>query len=118
MARGYSRDLRERLLQAVASGLSKSEVAARTGVSLRTLQRWQRTQQQGGTLERGRPTGGPRKIPRADEPALRDAGGGDAGCDPGGALCRLGGGRVRAGEHGDDEPGLAPRQPPVFEKRP
>ena len=71
MARGYSRDLRERLLQAVASGLSKREVAARTGVSLRTLQRWQRTQQQGGTLDPGRPTGGPRKIPPADEPALR-----------------------------------------------
>lgn len=71
MARGYSRDLRERLLQAITSGLSVSEVARRTGVSPKSLHRWQEKQAQGRSLEPGRPTGGPRKIPPADEPALR-----------------------------------------------
>ncbi|MBA2556992.1 MAG: transposase [Chloroflexi bacterium] len=70
MPRGYSRDLRERLLQAIASGLAVSEVASRTGVSTKSLRRWQQKQRQGHSLEPGRPPGGPRKIPVADEPAL------------------------------------------------
>ena len=71
MPRAYSRDLRERLLQAIASGLPMSEIASRTGVSPKSLRRWQQKQGHGHSLEPGRPTGGPRKITVADEPAVR-----------------------------------------------
>jgi transposase len=71
MARGYSRDLRERLLQAWASGLSAVEIARTTGVSLSSLYRWKRKQGMGMPLAPGTSPGGPRKITVADEPALR-----------------------------------------------
>ncbi len=71
MARGYSRDLRERLLRAVASGLSAGEIARTTGVSPSSLRRWKRKQVAGASLEPGTSPGGPRKIPVTDEPALR-----------------------------------------------
>jgi transposase len=56
----------------MASGLAVSEVASRTGVSPKSLRRWQQKQLQGRSLEPGRATGGPRKITVADEPALRE----------------------------------------------
>ena len=71
MARGYSRDLRERLLQALASGLSAVEVARSTGVSVSSLHRWQRKAAAGQSLEPGRSPGGPRKIGPEAESALR-----------------------------------------------
>jgi transposase len=71
MARGYSRDLRERLLQAVASGLSVVEVARRTGVSESTSGRYKRKAANGASLEPGVSPGGPRKVARDDEDALR-----------------------------------------------
>ncbi|MBA2758512.1 MAG: transposase [Chloroflexia bacterium] len=71
MARGYSRDLRERLVQAVASGLSVVEVAQRTGVSPSSMRRWTRKAAHGCSLDPGHSPGGPRKIGLADEPALR-----------------------------------------------
>lgn len=71
MARGYSRDLRERLLQAVASGLSVVEVARRTGVSESTIGRYKRKAAAGESLEPGTSPGGPRKITSAEEDALR-----------------------------------------------
>lgn len=71
MARGYSRDLRERLLQAVTSGLSVVEVAQRTGVSPSSLRRWRVKQAAGQSLAPGASPGGPRKIGEVDEPALR-----------------------------------------------
>ena len=71
MARGYSRDLRERLLQALASGLSAVEIARTTGVSPSSLRRWKRKQAAGVALDPGASPGGPRKIPVTDEPALR-----------------------------------------------
>jgi transposase len=71
MARGYSRDLRERLLQAVASGLAVVEVARLTGVSESTIGRYQRTVAAGDSLEPGTSPGGPRKIPSEEEDALR-----------------------------------------------
>ncbi len=70
MARGYSRDLRERLLQALASGLSAVEIARTTGVSASSLRRWKQKQAAGRSLEPGVSPGGPRKIPVSDEPAL------------------------------------------------
>ncbi len=71
MARGYSRDLRERLLQALASGLSAVEIARTTGVSLSSLRRWKQKQAAGVSLTPGVSPGGPRKISAADEPARR-----------------------------------------------
>ena len=71
MARGYSRDLRERLLQAWASGLSAAEIARTTGVSPSSLRRWKQKQTAGASLDPGTAPGGPRKSPADDEPALR-----------------------------------------------
>ena len=71
MARGYSRDLRERLLQALASGLSAAEIARTTGVSPSSLRRWKQKPAAGASLAPGVPPGGPRKITADDEPALR-----------------------------------------------
>lgn len=71
MARGYSRDLRERLLQAVASGLSVVEVARITGVSESTIGRYRRKAAAGEPLEPGVSPGGPRKITSEEENALR-----------------------------------------------
>jgi transposase len=70
MARAYSRDLRERLLQALASGLPAVEVAQRTSVSVSSLHRWQGKAAAGQSLEPGRSPGGPRKIGSEAEPAL------------------------------------------------
>ncbi len=71
MARGYSRDLRERLVQAVASGLSVVEVARRTGVSPSSLRRWKHKAAAGTSLEPGTSPGGPRKIGLDEETTLR-----------------------------------------------
>jgi transposase len=71
MPRGYSRDLRERLLQAEASGRSVVEIAAMTGVSPSSLHRWKRTAAAGASLAPRTSPGGPRKIGPADEAALR-----------------------------------------------
>jgi len=69
--RGYSRDLRERLLQAVASGRPVVEIARITGVSPSSLHRWRRAAAAGASLTPGVSPGGPRKIGAAAEAALR-----------------------------------------------
>lgn len=71
MPRAYSRDLRERLLQAVTSGLAVVEVARITGVSESTIRRYRRKAVAGVSLDPGRSPGGPRKIAASDEDALR-----------------------------------------------
>lgn len=71
MPRGYSRDLRERLLQAVASGRSVVEIARTMDVSESSLRRWKRRAAAGRSLEPGRSPGGPRKIGPDAEDALR-----------------------------------------------
>lgn len=71
MARAYSRDLRERLLQAVASGLPVVEIARLMDVSERTIRRYKATAAAGASLEPGTSPGGPRKIPREQEGAMR-----------------------------------------------
>lgn len=71
MPRGYSRDLRERLVQAVASGLSVVEVARTMGVSPSSVHRYRRKAAAGASLEPGTSPGGPRKIGPAAEPDLR-----------------------------------------------
>jgi transposase len=71
MARAYSPDLRERLLQAVTSGLSVVEVARITGVSESTIGRYKRKAAAGESLDPGTSPGGPRKITSDEEDALR-----------------------------------------------
>ena len=71
MPRGYSCDLRERLLQARASGLSAAEITRTTGVSVRSLQRWAKQQAAGASLVPGQASGPTRKIDPAAEQVLR-----------------------------------------------
>ena len=71
MARGYSRDLRERLLQAVVSGRSVIEIAHITDVSESSIERWKHKAAAGASLDPGTSPGGPRKIPDAEKAALR-----------------------------------------------
>ena len=72
MARAYSRDLRERLLQLLASGLSAVEIAERTGVSVSSLHRWKVKAAAGQSLEPDHSPGGPRKIGPDAEAVLRE----------------------------------------------
>ena len=71
MPRGYSRDLRERLVQAVASGLSVVEVARTMDVSVSSVHRYRRKVAAGVSLAPGTSPGGPRKIGPDAEAALR-----------------------------------------------
>lgn len=68
---GYSRDLRERLLRARASGLSAAEITRTTGVSARSLQRWARRLAAGASLEPGTAPGPVPKIGPGQEADLR-----------------------------------------------
>lgn len=71
MPRGYSRDLRERLVKAVASGLSVVEIARTMDVSVSSVHRWRRKAAAGASMEPGTSPGGPRKVGPAEEDALR-----------------------------------------------
>ena len=71
MPRGYSRDLRERLLAMVESGLSVAEVARRARVSESSLWRWRYKVTTGQSLDPGHSPGGPRTIGPDDAAALR-----------------------------------------------
>lgn len=71
MARAYSLDLRERLLQARDAGLAPVEIERLLGISRRTQRRWARQQADRGTLAPGRSPGRPPKIAPGARPALR-----------------------------------------------
>lgn len=71
MPQGYSRDLRERLLHAVASGVPMVEIARNTDVSVRSISRWKKTQQADESLDPGHSTGRPRLIGGAEDADLR-----------------------------------------------
>ncbi len=71
MARGYSRDLRERLLRARTAGLSAAEIARTTGVSPSSVSRWSRMQAAGRSLEPGQSPGRPRRIAATADDQLR-----------------------------------------------
>jgi transposase len=70
MPRAYSVDLRERSLQALASGRTVTEVATIFGVSRYTLHRWRRQQATTGSLVPGRPSGRPRRLTPTQEQAV------------------------------------------------
>jgi transposase-like protein len=71
MPRGYSRDLRERLLAMVESGLPIAEVARRTKISPSSLWRWRMLAAANQSLSPKASPGGPRKIGPDLEAALR-----------------------------------------------
>ncbi len=69
--KAYSHDLRERIVRAVESGLSRAEAARRFSVSERTVRRYLRRQATTGTLAPTVYRRGPAPaIPPAQEPAL------------------------------------------------
>jgi len=57
MARPYSRDLRERVVRAVESGVSRRKAAAVFGVRIATVIEWMRVWRDSGQLE-AKPMGG------------------------------------------------------------
>ena len=59
MARPYSSDLRERVIEAVNEGAPRSEAAERFGVSISTAVRWHQGWRETGTFE-AKPCGGSR----------------------------------------------------------
>ncbi len=59
-------------MQAVASGLSPTEIQRATGVSPNSISRWKRKQAAGASLEPGRAPGPRHKVSHDDEPALRE----------------------------------------------
>jgi transposase len=60
MPRAFSLDLRERLLRALASGLSAAEIEHRTGVDATTVRRWRQRQARGESLA---PRHAPGRVP-------------------------------------------------------
>jgi transposase len=71
MPKHYSRDLRERSVQAVTSGMTRAEVAQVLGVSISSIGRWKRTAAAGESLEPKRHPGPRAKIGPADAAALQ-----------------------------------------------
>lgn len=71
MARPYSVDLRERLLQARDAGLAPVEIERTFGISTRTQRRWIAQQRTSGSLVPRSSPGRPAKIGPAHLPALR-----------------------------------------------
>lgn len=71
MPRSYSRDLRERLVQARSAGLSATEIERTTGVSARSVRRWAGAQAAGHSLEPGQAPGRARRIASTADDQLR-----------------------------------------------
>jgi transposase len=69
--RAYSIDLRERIVRAVAGGMSKAEAARVYDVGLRTVKRYVKQQAEAGHLRPKPLPGRRREIPPAAEAALR-----------------------------------------------
>jgi transposase len=70
MARAYSLDLRERLLQARDAGLAPVEIERLLGISRRTQRRWVQQRRSTGELAPRHGSGRPPKIAPAALPAL------------------------------------------------
>lgn len=69
--KAYSEDLRQRVLAAVDSGMSRADAVSTFRISLSSIKRWCAQRTTLGHLRPKRPTGRPRKITRALEPRLR-----------------------------------------------
>ena len=66
--RGYSQDLRERVLAAVARGMPRQEVSTTFAISFGSLKRWLHTQRFGPKATPARPPG-PKPTITADQQA-------------------------------------------------
>jgi transposase len=66
----YSLDLRQKIVDAVDSGLTHEEVAARFGVSTDSVSRYHKLWRETGQLNPRPIPGPPPRIPREDYPAL------------------------------------------------
>jgi transposase len=66
--RAYSMDLREKIVESVKKGVSKSQTARRFGVDRATVKRYCKQLDERGTLE---PRKAPGKAPKLDEKATR-----------------------------------------------
>jgi transposase len=80
MPKTYSGDLRERVVEAVASGASRREAAELYEIAASTAVKW---------LQRLRETGSAAAKPRRQHLALGGACGGDPGAGRGAAGCHL-----------------------------
>jgi transposase len=69
--KAYSEDLRQRVLAAVDSGMSRADAVSTFRVSLSSIKRWCAHRAMFGHLRPKRPTGRPRTITRTLEPRLR-----------------------------------------------
>lgn len=69
--KAYSVDLRERIVRAVAGGMSKAEAARVYAVGLSTVKRYVKQQAEQGHLRAKPPPGRAREIGASDEAALR-----------------------------------------------
>src|SRR5918911_485413 len=69
--KAYSLDLRTRVVQAVAAGHRRAEVAQRFQVSVATVQRWVTQQARTGSLAPKPIPGRPRRIGPPEQAALR-----------------------------------------------
>jgi transposase len=69
--KAYSEDLRQRVLEALDSGMSRADAVSTFCVSLSSIKRWCAQRTTLGHLRPKRPTGRPRIITRALEPHLR-----------------------------------------------
>jgi len=65
---GYSLDLREKIVESVKKGVSKSETARRFGVDRATVKRYCKQLDERATLE---PRKAPGRAPKLDEKAMK-----------------------------------------------
>jgi len=66
MSKALSRDLRERVLAAIAGGMSGRQAALRFGVSAASASRWRALQRQQGDARPPGPLGGDRRSARVE----------------------------------------------------
>ena len=70
--KAYSEDLRQKIVQALERGISKSQAARLFDVSLSSVKRYARISRQGGSLAPKKGTGRPPKIDEAAEKLLKE----------------------------------------------
>jgi transposase len=70
--KAYSEDLRQKIVQALERGISKSQAARLFDVSLASVKRYARISCQGGSLAPKKGTGRPPKIDEAAEKLLKE----------------------------------------------
>ena len=70
--KAYSEDLRQKIVQALERGISKSQAARLFDVSLSSVKRYSRTARGGRSLEPRKSTGRPRKVNESAQTLLRE----------------------------------------------